>query len=229
MGVAVTITPEQHPAAAYYPGPDGASVRTPKDLTALGVTAFVTAAVATVATTAAALVLRRAARIRAEQGPDAVDWSLGVYYAGTALALVAVAAGFVSGSMWLHRARTNGELLEPDGPWTRSPGWAWGGWVTPVVARWFPFQVVRDVRRAIAPTPGVALIGFWWSLFLASEIGFWTSLNLQHDALAGVDVAPTAHTMSVMTAAVMLAALAGWGEVVRAITVEQHERMYRKP
>ena len=37
----------------------------------------------------------------------------------------------------------------------------------------------------------------------------------------------SARQWSVITAAVMLAALAGWGQVLRAITVEQHERMYR--
>jgi hypothetical protein len=32
--------------------------------------------------------------------------------------------------------------------------------------------------------------------------------------------------MSVVTAAVMVAALAGWGQVLRVITLEQHARMY---
>ena len=54
---------------------------------------------------------------------------------------------------------------------------------TPFVALWFPFQVVRDVRRALSPMETSALIGFWWALFLASEIGVRTSLGLQGDAL----------------------------------------------
>jgi hypothetical protein len=224
----MTDRTEPHPAAAYY-YPVGAGAPAPaRDLTALGVLAFVTAAVATACTCVAALVLGRAARVRAEAGPDAIDWSLGVYYAATGLALLSLVAGFVSGAMWLHRARRNAELLAPDGRHARRAGWAWGGWVTPIVALWFPFQVVRDVRRAVSPPQSAALIGFWWTLFLATEIGWRTSLNLQGDALVRLESAATARQMSVMTAAVMLAALAGWGQVLRAITLEQHERMYRR-
>ena len=215
-----------HPAAAYYASANTAPAST-KDLTALGVLAFVTAAIATVCTCVVALVLPRAARIRAGQGADAVDWSLGVYYAASGLALVGLVSGFVTGSMWLHRARRNAEVLVPDGQHARRAGWAWGGWVTPLVALWFPFQVVRDVRRALSPMETSALIGFWWALFLASEIGVRTSLNLQGDALVRLENAASARQWSVITAAVMLAALAGWGQVLRAITLEQHERMYR--
>jgi TRAP-type C4-dicarboxylate transport system permease small subunit len=222
----MTCTPEHHPAAVYYATPDGTVPEQPKDLTALGAVAFATAAVATLGTCAAALVLGRATRIRIEQGHDAVDWSLGVYYAATVLAVIALVAGFVTGSMWLYRARKNAELLDPERHHARGAGWAWGGWVTPVVALWFPFQVVRDVRRAVAPLPSAALIAFWWTLFLATEIGWRTSLNLQGDALNRFGDPATAHAASVITAAVMVAALAGWGEVLRAITVEQHQAMY---
>jgi TRAP-type C4-dicarboxylate transport system permease small subunit len=216
---------EHHPAAAYY-APESVAPTTAKDLSALGVLAFVTAAIATFATSVVALVLPRATRIRAGRGADAVDWSLGVYYAATALALGGMVAGFVSGSLWLHRARRNAEALVPDGRHTRRAGWAWGGWVTPFVALWFPFQVVRDVRRALSPMETSALIGFWWALFLATEIGIRSSLNLQGDALVRLENAATARQWSVITAAVMIAALAGWGQVLRAITLEQHERMY---
>ena len=170
-----------------------------------------TAAIATVCTCVVALVLPRAARIRAGRGMDAVDWSLGVYYAATALALLGLVAGFVTGSMWLDRARKNAEVLAPDGRHTRRAGWAWGGWVTPFVALWFPFQVVRDVRRALSPMETSALIGFWWALFLASEIGVRTSLNLQGDALVRLENAADARQWSIITAAVMIAALAGGG------------------
>jgi heme/copper-type cytochrome/quinol oxidase subunit 2 len=215
-----------HPAAAYYAAPGQAPPVRPKDLTALGVLAFTSATVATVATVAAAVVLGRAARLRAEEGLNAFDWSLAVYYVGTGLALLGLVAGFVTGSMWLHRARKNAELLEPQVHHARGAGWAWGGWVTPVVALWFPFQVVRDVRRALSPRESAALIGFWWCLFLASEVGVRASLNLQGDALARFEHADYARQMSVITAAVMIAALAGWGQVLRVITLEQHARMY---
>jgi hypothetical protein len=188
--------------------------------------AFATAAAATLGTCVAAAVLDRAARVRAEDGIEAVDWSLAVYYVGTGLALVGLVAGWVTGSLWLHRARRNAEVLDPDRPHVRRAGWAWGGWVTPVVALWFPFQVVRDVRRALSPAQSTALLGCWWTLFLATEIGWRTSLNLQGDALVSFENAASARQMSVLTAAVMVAALAAWAEVLRVITLEQHERMY---
>ena len=53
-----TDEPQEHPAAAYY-APATAGPATTKDLTALGVLAFVTAAVATVFTGVVALVLRQ--------------------------------------------------------------------------------------------------------------------------------------------------------------------------
>jgi len=225
----MTHPPEQqaepHPAAAYYPGAGGAA-QPAKDLTALGVLAFVTAAVATLCTCVSAAVFDRAARMRAEQGLDAVDWSLGVYYAGTVVAVICLVAGWVTGSMWLYRARRNAEALAPEGIHARGAGWAWGGWVTPVVSLWFPFQVVRDVRRALTPAASTALIGCWWALFLATEIGWRTSFNLQGDALVDLENAVSARQMSVITAAVMVAALAAWAEVLRVVTVEQHARMY---
>jgi heme/copper-type cytochrome/quinol oxidase subunit 2 len=214
-----------HPAAGYYATPGQAPAQA-KDLTALGVLAFSSATVATVATCAAALVLGRASRLRARDGLDAVEWSLAVYYVATGLALAGLVAGFVTGSLWLYRARRNADALEPQGRHARRAGWAWGGWVTPVVALWFPFQVVRDVRRALSPRESAALIGFWWTLFLASEVGVRASLNLQGDALVRFENADLARQMSVITAAVMVAALAGWGEVLRVVTLEQHARMY---
>ncbi|HRK45987.1 MAG TPA: DUF4328 domain-containing protein, partial [Nocardioides sp.] len=147
--------------------------------------------------------------------------------AGTAPAVLGLLAGAVTGAMWLHRARTNAEVLEPGSLHARRAGWAWGGWVTPVVSLWFPFEVVRDVRRALAPAAGsTALIGCWWALFLATEIGWYASFNLQGKALVEFDFAASAHQLSVITAAVMVAALAAWAEVLRVITIEQHERMY---
>jgi hypothetical protein len=164
--------------------------------------------------------------IRLEGGPDAVDWSLGVYYAATGVGLLSLVAGWVTGSMWLRQARLNAEALAPDAHHARKAGWAWGGWVTPVVALWFPFQVVRDVRRALSPLESTALIACWWVLFVAAEIGLRATLNLQGDALVRFENVATAQQMSAITAAVMVAALAGWAEVLRVVTLEQHQRMY---
>ena len=214
---------QPHPAAAYYAAGGGAGAR---DLTAYGALAFATAAVATAGLAAAAAVVGRAARIRAEQGLEASDWSLAVYYAGTVLGFLALAAGWVTGSLWLHRARCNAEVLDPDRRHTLAAGWAWGGWLTPVVALWFPFLLLRDVRRATTPLAPAGLLACWWVLFLVAEVGIWGSFNLQGSALVGSEHAVAAHWLSVLTAAVLVAALAGWGQVLRAVTLEQHARIY---
>ena len=214
----------QHPASPYYSAQYAA--RQPKDLTALGILAFATAALATASTCLTASVLGRAVRIRAEQGRDAYDWSLGLYYAGELLTSLSLLAGFVTGSMWLHRARRNAEVMEPSGVHRRRAGWAWGGWVTPVVALWFPFQVVRDVRRALTPLSTAGLVGFWWTLFLVSEVLAWNSQNLQSAAFAQLQYVELARVASIVGAAVTIAALVGWGQVLRAVTLEQHQRMY---
>jgi hypothetical protein len=217
--------PLQHPAAAYYPGPAYAANQ-PKDLTALGILAFASAALATVFACVTASVLGRAIRVRSEEGINAFDWSLPVYYLGELLMFLSLLAGFVTGSMWLHRARRNAEVLEPRGEHARRSGWAWGGWVTPVVAFWFPFQVVRDVRRVVSPRSAVQLIGWWWALFLLTEVLAWYSLSLQGNALVDFRNGDLARGYTIIGAAFMVAALAGWGQVLRVVTTEQHDRLY---
>ncbi len=62
------------------------------------------------------------------------------------------ALALVVTSVWLFRARQNVVSLRPEATQTRSPAWVVLGWLIPVVSLWFPFQVVRDVRRdATAP------------------------------------------------------------------------------
>ena len=213
-----------HPAAAYYASAGAPAIT--KDLAALGVLAFVTAAIATVCTCVVALVLPRAARIRAGGGVDAVDWSLGVYYAATALALVGLVAGFVTGSMWLHRARKNAEVLAPDGRHSPSRGLGLG-------------RVGDPVRGAVVPVPGGARRsqGTLADGDLGPDrllVGAVPGLRDRRPDLAqppgrrprAPENAAAARQWSVITAAVMVAALAGWGQVLRAITLEQHERMY---
>lgn len=65
----------------------------------------------------------------------------------SALLLLATAAAFV---VWFHRIRANAEQFVPNGHRLGS-GWAVGAWFTPVVALWFPWQLVVDCWRASAP------------------------------------------------------------------------------
>ena len=141
--------PPEHPAATYYPAP-GYAPAAPKDLTAMGVIAFATATLTTVFSAATATVVGRAVRTGGENA-DEIDWSVAVYLLGSLLGGLALLASWITGAMWLHRARKNAEAFNPSFHHTRSAGWAWGGWICPIVNLWFPFQVVRDTYRAVTP------------------------------------------------------------------------------
>jgi len=209
--------PPQHPAAPYYQGFAGPQ---PKDLTVLAGLAFGSAAVYTLFNLVAAMVSGRTVRhVQASE----TDWSLAVYAAGVLLGLLALIAGFVTGSMWLYRARTNAELMEPGRAYARSAGWAWGGWVCPVVSLWFPFQVVRDTHKAITPLSTTLVIGWWWAFFLGQNILLRLARTMESDATAD---ASAAQVLEVMASAAMVVGLVLWGLVLRKITREQHDRMY---
>ena len=216
--------PPQHPAAAYYPMAAHAPAP-PKDLSTMGVLAFATATAATVFTAVNASVVGRAIRTGGDNA-DELDWSVIVYYLGTVLVVVALLAGWITGAMWLHRARKNAELFNPTFPHTRSAGWAWGGWVCPVVNLWFPFQVVRDTHRAVTPLSTWPVLGWWWAFWIAYAILDRASSRVQGDAMAHGTNADGAQGFAIFVAALLVLALAGWGLVLRRVTREQHARMY---
>lgn len=83
------------------------------------------------------------------------------------LQLPVLIAVYVVVSIWLMHARENSEAMSPRQP-TRARGWIWAGWLVPVVALWFPFQVVRDIVRAGGRRGGPAL-GWWWALWIAGN------------------------------------------------------------
>jgi Domain of unknown function (DUF4328) len=211
---------QQHPATTYYPA---YAAERPKDLTVLGVLAFAAAVLYTVFTLGAASVTGRAVRHLDTADTD-YDWSLAVYAAGVFLGLVALVAGYVTGSMWLYRARRNAELMEPGRHYRRASGWAWGGWVCPVVNLWFPFQVVRDTHKAVAPLSISPLVGWWWALFLTQSFALRIARGIESNA-TDAD-ASTAQGFEVLVSMLVVVALALWGLVIRRITKEQHARMY---
>ncbi len=194
----------------------------------LGVLAFSTASLATVFTAVDATVIGRAIRTGGDQGGElgTIDWSVGVYYLGTMLTFVALVAAWITGSWWLFQARKNAEVLAPGRHHSRKSGWAWGGWIVPIVSFWFPFQVVRDVHKAVTPRSVTPVIGWWWALFLATVIGWRISDRIESHALTTGTGASGVQGFALVLAAVMIAALVAWGLVLRKLTVEQHARMY---
>jgi len=214
--------PPPPPVAAYYASP-GTAVP-PKDLTTFGVLAFAAATVATVFQVVSASVAGRAVRHLDAADRGDLDWSVAVYALGAVLAGLALVAGWITASLWLFRARKNAELLVPRALFVRSAGWAWGGWVCPIVSLWFPFQVVRDTHRAVTPSFRATLIGWWWAMFLIMTVGGRVSSRLGRDATPAD--ASAIQTTQLFFALVSVVALVLWGLVLRQVTREQHDRLY---
>lgn len=100
------------------------------------------------------------------------SWS--AYDTVTSLTSFVWLASFIVTCLWLTRVRANSELLAPTFHHERRWGWAWAGWLVPVVSFWFPFQVVRDAVTAsasagdpAAPRPSRPPFALWWGTWLA--------------------------------------------------------------
>jgi hypothetical protein len=86
--------------------------------------------------------------------------------AGQLASSIGALGAWIATSTWLTRARTNAQRIDPRRTHRRRRGWAWWGWVVPVVSLWFPYQVVRDVDAAAGDYPS-RLLGWWWASWLA--------------------------------------------------------------
>jgi hypothetical protein len=135
-------------------------------------------------------------------------------------------AVYVVTCLWLHRVRTNLDLLAPTLRHARSPGWAWGGWVVPVVNLWFPFQVVRDVARDERGRSIASGLGAWWTFWLLSlfveriGIRIITSQSaVDSHAIDGLGLVETTN------AVLCLIALLFWIRIIRQITQAQDQLM----
>ena len=81
--------------------------------------------------------------------------------------------------MWMHRAATNLPALGSDGQ-RFSPGWAVGWWFIPIMWFFRPYQVVAEIWRGSNPEltlgrewkrgPVSPLLGWWWALWLVSNV-----------------------------------------------------------
>ena len=133
---------------------------------------------------------------------------------GILLGLVALAV-FIVGCLWLNECRKFAVALNPTYHHARSTAWVWLGWVVPVVALWFPYQVVRDLRRStIREASG---IGLWWGAWIAASfVGNQTTLVTlgyrDPSMLPGIEV---------ITTVALAIAFIGWLRIVRELTAAQ--------
>jgi hypothetical protein len=170
----------------------------------------------------AAELLRRAG----EAGITAVDSAFSAYDAMGLLSGLVQLAAYIVTCLWLHTSRSTAVAANPTFRQQRGPVWVWLGWVVPVVAFWFPFQVVRDVRRATSPRP-VSGIGGWW----ASWLVFVGVSNLLGRLVAGSgegsasDAADVLVGMEGISTLACVIALVLWIRIVRDVTRAQRERI----
>jgi hypothetical protein len=76
--------------------------------------------------------------------------------------------------VWFRRARINAE--RHDYRQRRARGWAFWGWIVPIVNIWFPFQIMGDIWRAGLPAQQrrktAWLPALWWTCWLLSGLSF---------------------------------------------------------
>ncbi|WP_439382819.1 DUF4328 domain-containing protein [Amycolatopsis lexingtonensis] len=134
----------------------------------------------------------------------AVDWS----YLG-----IQVVTGIVF-MRWLWLARANAEAIE-SARHRHSPMWVVLGWIVPIVSFWFPQMVVRDVWNAsnpqrpreagrLYPTPGAALVSWWWAAFLTNQLLSTVGGRLTEDPVVVRDVDTVAGVAMVAAAALVI-------------------------
>lgn len=158
---------------------------------------------------------------------DGGDAGFGVLNAYDALVYpwtLSLLGAFVATGIWLHRAHVAAKRLRPKHQ-ARSAGWAWGGWITPVVSLWFPFQVVRDASLDPVRTDRSALRGWWWGLWLASLFTsqlatYIVGTSVTREQMSLIGAAETANAL------LTVAALVLWLRVVSTLTGD-HETVAR--
>jgi hypothetical protein len=76
--------------------------------------------------------------------------------------------------VWFRRARINAE--SHGYRQRRARGWAFWGWILPIVNLWFPFQIMGDIWRAgLRPRQRrktAWLPALWWTCWLVSGVAF---------------------------------------------------------
>jgi amino acid permease len=136
-------------------------------------------------------------------------WEVFTPYDAIGLPIVAVlAVTWVVTASWLTQTRHNAIVLNPWLVHARSTVWAWLGWWVPIVALWFPFQVVRDVRRATLSQrhSHSSVVGWWWALFLLYTVTGQVGTNITTSTEPNAALAQALGPAETLNAAIAVAA-----------------------
>lgn len=104
-------------------------------------------------------------------------------------ALVMMIVCVVVVGMWIYRASANAHALSDE--MTITPGWAVGWYFVPIMNLVRPYQAMREIWLAShfrgnwhgEPAPGI--LGWWWGLWIVTNILANVSLRLSLDLEAG--------------------------------------------
>lgn len=121
-------------------------------------------------------------------------------------------------SVWLTRARANAVILRPEGQ-RRSEGWAWFGWVLPIVYLWFPKQILDDTTAATGPASGdtqPVSTNTYWTLWVTSIV-----LGVASATTNLLDDGTGALALGYGEAIALTVALVPWIQVVQRISAAQ--------
>lgn len=192
----------------------------------LAVAAAVLAGLVALLETAEAIMAWPAARTlqnAAAQGVAAWNAPLTPYDAVVfPLSATALASWLVT-ALWLMRARRNAQLLSPCATHTRSTVWVWLGWWVPVVAWWFPFQVVRDIRRATVDERHrtSTVVGWWWALWLLYTVTTQVGAQIVTSTEPNPDLVGALGAVESANAMLAVAALLLWVRIIVQITQDE--------
>jgi heme/copper-type cytochrome/quinol oxidase subunit 2 len=134
--------------------------------------------------------------------------------------------------VWTYRARLNAEAYTSS-EFRRSRPWAIWGWICPVVALWFPYQVVKDIwaasdtqrpsTHAIKPWRVTAILPLWWTCLLGASLVSRISGSVYNAAETPSGI-HTALVWDFASAAIDIAAAILFILIVAAVTRFQSER-----
>lgn len=194
------------------PAPTGLALAARLAAIAVGLTSIVSLALAFPALTSY--------REAAARGDDALD-VFTAYEVFTLVGILAQLIAFILTCLWLYECRTRVDGFAPWVPQRRSKVWVWLAWIVPVVSFWFPYQVIRDVRRGSYPhlRIGNALVGWWLAAWIAYQIADQFSaftLPMQGEIDIATIEATLIPTQAIATA-ICLSALVLWWKVISDI------------
>jgi hypothetical protein len=154
-----------------------------------------------------------------------------VQSSGMLLIVMTVIAG-VFVMLWAYRARANAEAYTTS-EFRRSRGWAIGGWICPIVALWFPLQVMKDIWSAsdtdrpegfaIKAWAVTVVLPLWWTCFLGTSLVYRMSSRVYNDATTASGV-NTSLILDFASAAIDIAAAVMFIFIVATVTRFQTQR-----